>query len=115
VFLGDDLNYFWGIKKPVPIVLPVVDVVSEILREATANGIEVNDVGRLEPVGPVDYPLRHVANRNHSWLSLSPTPRVAKDLARQRSVVDVNRRSHKLAPFVRQNPGQRVKGRFINS
>jgi hypothetical protein len=61
-------------------VLPVVDIVSEILRETTADGVEVIDVGRLEPVRLLDHPLRHIANRNHSLVSLPPRPRVAKGL-----------------------------------
>src|SRR5438552_13863553 len=68
IFLGEVLYDFWRVKKPITVVLPVVNAVSESLGNAVAYGVYVNDLARLEPNRLGAHAFRHVADRNHSKL-----------------------------------------------
>ena len=57
------------IGQPMAIVLPILDVVGEVLGLTAAEGVNISDMACLEPIGPFVYPLRHVANRNHARFS----------------------------------------------
>jgi hypothetical protein len=65
VFLCNALVDFGRGKKRIAVVLPVGNVVSEILRLAVADGVDVNDLRCLEPVRLKVDALCHIADRNH--------------------------------------------------
>jgi hypothetical protein len=43
-FLSNLFNCFRGIEQPIAIVLPAVNIISEILRLTITDGIDVNNV-----------------------------------------------------------------------
>jgi len=70
-------------------VLPVLNVVGEILAIAVADRIYVHNMGSLKPVGSLMDALCHVADRNHSS-SLTDLYLLTGALPRDRLTVDVN-------------------------
>ncbi len=62
-----DVSYNFGrIKKPVAIMFPVLDEVSKVFGNATANGIDIENLGRVKPLKFLAYAFCHVAGRNHA-------------------------------------------------
>ncbi len=63
----------WATRfRCIQLVLPVIDVVGEVFRDAAAYGVNVVDVVCLQLVGLYEHSLRHVAEGNHLRWECNP-------------------------------------------
>lgn len=53
------------VEQPIPVVSPVVDVVREVVRDTTAQRIDIRDMRRIEPLRRYGDALVHVADGSH--------------------------------------------------
>ena len=84
VLSGNVFDDFGRIKEPLSVVFPIWNVICKIAVDATADRIDVNDLGRIKkPLRSLADPLRDVACGYHVDYPASGAPSTAYSLTGQ--------------------------------